>query len=266
LTPLTRGFAASEAREKAPAPFVGMKKSKKPRGARYDPKELKSYKDQVHLLRSEWKKEFEARKTDDEAQRRLERERIKKEKAERLVLRQRRAVESLEDQEKLRVDAAELYQSQLRVVLGQQADRRDLRKLVQGRMVDDLTQESEVWIRDVADLDARLTESFFDEPGTTGLMTMHTHSLMRYVADASHDGTNEKSPGLDVLDLNPEAQERMRVATVTESLIRTQTNTLKEYYENLQDAAEIADAVKDMEHTVQKPGASNYAGSSRRNV
>ena len=48
-------------------------------------------------------------------------------------------------------------------------------------------------------------------------------------------------------DADPEGAERARVATTTERLIRTQTATLKEFAEVLEDADEIADAIKDLE-------------------
>lgn len=58
---------------------------------------------------------------------------------------------------------------------------------------------------------------------------------------------------LSIVAPTPQAQERQRVATTTERLIRAQTNDLNEYHKVLEDANEIAEAIKDMPVESIKP-------------
>ena len=127
---------------------------------------------------------------------------------------------------------------------------RTLRLERQARLVQALEDESKFWLVDDASIDAAITpELFSGPPASTGLVTKESHAWWRYAA--SVDGRAELSAA-DELLLNRD-DEVTRVATTTERLVRTQASTAAEFHRVLDDGADIAEAIADLDVQQMEP-------------
>ena len=129
------------------------------------------------------------------------------------------------------------------------------RRARQANLVAALEAESALWLVDDDAIDAKITEELFAEPGSTGLVTAESHFYWRYAAVVDADVGKGTPPPEDLALLKADAAkaEAARVATTTERLMRTQAAHLTEYHAILDDAADIADAIQDLEVQVMKP-------------
>ena len=87
------------------------------------------------------------------------------------------------------------------------------------------------------------------------MVTAESHFYWRYAAVVDADVGKGTPPPEDLALLKADAAkaEAARVATTTERLMRTQAAHLTEYHAILDDAADIADAIQDLEVQVMKP-------------
>mmetsp|Transcript_18037 Transcript_18037/g.27186 ORF Transcript_18037/g.27186 Transcript_18037/m.27186 type:complete len:127 (-) Transcript_18037:219-599(-) len=105
------------------------------------------------------------------------------------------------------------------------------------------------------DVDNKITDTLWMNPGSTGLVTRDSHSLWRYVIDferIKEAPLNYNDDPRTTLFPTNEDYEKGRVASITERLLRSQATTLDEFYELLKDANEISEQIKDLPVVEQK--------------
>jgi len=125
----------------------------------------------------------------------------------------------------------------------------------QENMVRALEEESALWLKTDEEVDAKIDDALWEQPGSTGLVTNESHWYWRYVLDFERAKETPSMYQDDPYSIVPtEAeQERARVATTTERLIRTQAPDLTAFHQVMENAREVADAIKDLEVTETPP-------------
>ena len=205
--------------------------------------------------RRAWRAAELARVADTAAEEEAERARLAAAKAAKREVRAARAAESAAAQAAAREEAKAARRARLGGAVAGAEAARAARRARQANLVAALEAESALWLVDDDAIDAKITEELFAEPGSTGLVTAESHFYWRYAAVVDADVGKGRPPPEDLALLKADAAkaEAARVATTTERLMRTQAAHLTEYHAILDDAADIADAIQDLEVQVMKP-------------
>ncbi|KAJ8610351.1 hypothetical protein CTAYLR_003881 [Chrysophaeum taylorii] len=213
--------------------------------------EVKSYKAKLRELRRQWRAEEAERRASTSLEKSAERERVKIAKAARKAAKRERALANLEKQKEVQAEAKLATEARVKAAVGFVQNDRRKRVDRQRRLVAALEAESATWLTTDDLVDEKITDVLWEAPASTGLVTDHSHYFWRYIAEVERFDFNP--PDLSVLTPTAASRERQRVATLTERLIRTHSVDLNEYHKVLDDASEIAEAIKDLKPQHQEP-------------
>jgi len=149
---------------------------KKSRLGYYYPHEIvRDYRAQLTVLRHQWRQETIAAEKAKYDRLKSEREEIQRDKLARRARKKVTAAKGMEKQEKLRVAADLAHRERIRQIIEVKAGQRELRKARQRSLVNALEAESRLWLTSES-IDEKICESFFEQPGTTGLITRNSHN------------------------------------------------------------------------------------------
>lgn len=215
-----------------------------PRAAR------RAYADDLSKQRAGWVATVEQARSAASAAAKLELEQREAARREKKAAREARGVLAQERREGEKAEASIRRRARIGKASATLDADRTLRLERQARLVQALEDESKFWLVDDASIDAAITpELLSGPPASTGLVTKESHAWWRYAA--SVDGRAELSAA-DELLLNRD-DEVTRVATTTERLVRTQASTAAEFHRVLDDGADIAEAIADLDVQQMEP-------------